>query len=83
MAIETTQHYTCDRCRDEIEGGTVYVDAMVYGAIFHVGCFKAMSASVFARALGLDDITLNRVGDSERGDKVIYAPMFKEVGGRI
>lgn len=49
----------CDLCRKEIDTSHTYVDAMCYGASFHVDCLKASSGfSPFQviKALGLDDI---------------------------
>lgn len=63
---------TCDSCDNPIEEGERYVDASVYGAAFHTGCFQAMHSLNLIKALGLDDIYLTNLGEEVRGEKLAY-----------
>lgn len=60
MGVKTVQIATCDECRDQIDQGaeSPWVDASVYGAAFHLGCWREIGGPRVARVLGLDDIVL-------------------------
>jgi hypothetical protein len=75
MGIDTITIRTCDapRCRKirgvltedndrKIENHEEHIDAMHYGAIFHVACWRDMSAPEAAKALGLDDVEYANTG---------------------
>lgn len=62
MAVRevTTVSGTCDLCHVELDTEQSYVDAMTYGAAFHLDCLGTDAAFTpldVMRALGLDDIT--------------------------
>lgn len=56
MAIRNIQIATCDMCDKEIDLQGKYIDAMYYGAAFHLECVKA--AKKLLKALNLDEIIL-------------------------
>lgn len=59
MGIDTKTVYTCDICKKEINPEVyAYVDASVYGAVFHTGC--AEPALSFVIACAIDDIYVQR-----------------------
>lgn len=73
MSIKTVQQILCDapRCGDRtIEKEWIYVNAMVYGSVFHRLCWEKMTGPELAKILGLDDIKWS-VG-SYVTTKVIY-----------
>lgn len=73
MAIttETITTANCDLCGKPIATSVeTYVDAMAYGASFHVNCISSGQYQIL-KILGLDDIQLVDV-DGER-KKFIYA----------
>lgn len=75
MSIKTVQQILCDapRCRssDRMIGGTwTYVNAMVYGSVFHQACWDEMTGPELAKTLGLDDIKWSIGG--KLTTKVIY-----------
>ena len=56
MAIREIKVATCDMCGKEIDLQGKYIDAMYYGAAFHLECIKP--AKKLLKALNLDEIML-------------------------
>lgn len=74
MGVRQVTVATCDNpeCGEEIRPGKEpWINVMVYGAAFHVGCWRQMGAQTVAKALGLDDIRLTHANDDH--EKAIYA----------
>lgn len=57
----------CDNCEDVIDTDAYYsyVDAQVYGAVFHRECWTAVGGPKVARLLGLDDIDIRNTKTAE------------------
>lgn len=63
----------CDLCSTTLDTDHPYVDAMSYGASFHLDCITEQdrySPFDLMKALGLDDIYMASSGESSR--KMIY-----------
>lgn len=61
----TTVSAECDLCHEGIDVENTYVDAMPYGAAFHIQCLQegsGFSPLQVMKALGLDDIHLMTKG---------------------
>lgn len=62
MGVQVTRTLICDACRKEIAPmDQVFIDARVYGATLHKGCFADMDGAQTLRVLGLDDVLLANV----------------------
>lgn len=61
MGVKTIQVATCDDCGGTIDQGaeSPWVDASVYGAAFHLECWRKTGGPRVARLLDLDDIVLS------------------------
>lgn len=75
MAITTQTIVTgsCDLCAGTIDTDHSYVDAMAYGATFHLECVTDSNLYTpfdILKALDLDDIYMTVKGESSR--KLIY-----------
>lgn len=69
----TTVTATCDLCDEDIDTEQSYIDAMAYGAAFHLSCIvdhTAYKPIDVMKALGLDDITMLMTNGTRQ--KLIY-----------
>lgn len=76
MAVTTQTIVTasCDLCDTEIDTDHTYVDAMVYGASFHLQCVTEHDSYTpfdILKALGLDDVYVTAKDEESR--KMIYS----------
>lgn len=76
MPKRTVVTLICDVCNQEIthdRGESYYINAEVYGKIFHTKCFMGLSAFKALKALEIDNITLNKITGDFVEDKLIYS----------
>lgn len=59
MGLETVKVATCDECDETIDLSGEWINATVYGVVFHVACWEKIGGPRVARVLYLDDVAVN------------------------
>lgn len=73
VTTQTITTASCDLCSSEIDTDHTYVDAMVYGASFHLQCVidhDNYTPFDILKALDLDDVYVT--SNTEESRKMIY-----------